>query len=104
MCGKMKEEFMKQREMDKRKYPMRHEECYQYKECPDCNGEGKIAESECCGNSIFHGICALCGENTEPTRCSTCGGTGGVIMTDEDYNNLQENEIIGNSEMMKDPV
>jgi hypothetical protein len=93
--GKTKEEYL-------RKYPFRQEDCFQDKPCPDCSGIGSVAESNCCGGSIMEGTCLICKKPTEATKCITCNGTGIVDYTEEDAQNDEENEIIGNAEMMKD--
>ena len=46
-------------------------------ECPDCEGTGMIAESNCCGSKILEpDICAHCKEHTEKSVCDRCDGTG----------------------------
>jgi hypothetical protein len=100
----MKEEFMNQRERFLKQYPFTPDEAFQGKPCPDCEGLGDHAESNCCGGSIIEGICFTCKQPTEPTKCLTCKGSGIVDYTEDDIQNNKENEIIGNSEMMKDPV
>lgn len=102
--GKVKQLFMEQREKDKlrHQYPATPEECFECKPCPDCDGEGSIAESDCCGRSIINGMCSFCAQVTKPTVCTTCKGEGAIPKTENDFNNDKENEIIGNAEMMKD--
>lgn len=50
-------------------------------ECPDCQGEGYLNQSDCCG-STFHGesdddgICGSCKEHCSNAKCEKCNGTG----------------------------
>lgn len=47
--------------------------------CPDCDGEGTIPESNCCGAVIICGdLCGKCKEHCEPCKCETCDGDGEV--------------------------
>jgi DnaJ-class molecular chaperone len=62
------------------------------KDCPDCNGEGKFNESECCGAEIkWTDICTNCGEHTNETTCETCGGLGEVEMNEDEILDLKNN-------------
>ena len=49
-------------------------------DCPDCEGEGKVMESNCCGAAMDEdtGICLDCHDHCEPAKCETCDGTGKV--------------------------
>lgn len=98
--GKSSREFMRERELNAKKYPVHVDDCY--KPCPECSGIGFIAESKCCGGSIIEGTCAICKSMTEATKCTVCNGSGSVDYTEEDLQNDKENEIIGNAEMMND--
>jgi DnaJ-class molecular chaperone len=60
-------------------------------DCPDCYGTGYIPDS-------------LNPKTFKPTTCPTCNGTGEVPYTDDDKWNDQENENIGNADMMADDV
>jgi len=47
--------------------------------CPDCEGEGKINQSDCCGAEILgEDICADCKEHCSETICDECDGTGEI--------------------------
>lgn len=52
------------------------------KQCPECHGEGHTYpyESDCCGGNLLdypvNDICPVCGEHSEPAKCTFCGGTG----------------------------
>jgi DnaJ-class molecular chaperone len=60
-------------------------------DCPDCYGTGEILDDY----DIRTG-------KSKP--CPNCKGTGKVPYTDEDRENDEENENIGNAEMMNDDV
>ena len=49
-------------------------------ECPDCDGTGKIQQSNCCGASVDSDIliCSDCKEHCELDECSRCEGTGNL--------------------------
>jgi len=72
--SKSREEFMRQRDLPHNKYPATPDQCFE--PCQICSGVGFIAESTCCGGSIREGICAICLQPTEASKCITCNGTG----------------------------
>jgi len=70
---------------------MRNDELAEYglKECTECYGTGEVPDSY--HDKTGHG-----------DICPTCDGSGYVPYTEEDALNDEENEIIGNKEMMED--
>ena len=55
---------------------------YRIIQCEECNGEGRIYYSVCCGEEVIDGICqeVNCLENCEidSERCSKCKGEGEI--------------------------
>lgn len=51
-------------------------------ECEDCDGEGTLDESDCCGASLIGGgddkLCKDCKEHSQKAICDTCKGTGKI--------------------------
>jgi DnaJ-class molecular chaperone len=111
MCGKVKELFMELKEKQMQNLPVGtqndknapwNEPYYGTKKCPECNGEGSVAESKCCGGSIIEGICTICDNPTEPVKCNECLGYGVILRTEEDDINDREDSVSQNDEIRKD--
>ena len=48
-------------------------------DCPDCEGDGKVNQSDCCGAEILgEDICSDCKEHCEKAKCEECDGTGKI--------------------------
>ena len=62
-----------------------------YKECKDCDGEGRIQFSVCCSVPLEAGKCTNCGCIAFGERCDTCNGEGRV--EDEDYEAEDESGV-----------
>jgi RecJ-like exonuclease len=53
-------------------------------DCPKCDGEGTIEQSNCCGATILDiDICSKCKEHCDKDKCEHCDGTGVVDMSAE---------------------
>ena len=62
-----------------------------FKECPECNGEGDFG-SECCEAPIKHTICTTCKEHAQEILCGVCGGAGCVAKTVDDLSFEEDDE------------
>ena len=58
-----------------------------YKDCEDCEGDGKFPICEMCGGDIDTDtlLCYGCREHSDYTECETCEGTGLVLMEIDEY-------------------
>jgi hypothetical protein len=100
--GKMKELALIEQEKFARNNPLRPDETYDMKECPECKGEKHFDESSCCGTSISNGICMECGEHTDPTKCTYCLGFGMIPKDELDKAIEREDAMISNDELKRD--
>lgn len=64
-----------QREYDNQMPP--EDDC---EECPDCEGEGTILLSNCCGAEMDEDtlMCSKCHDHCDKSVCETCDGTGQI--------------------------
>ena len=53
-------------------------------DCPECDGEGTIEQSNCFGATILDiDLCSDCKEHCDKDKCEECDGTGVVDMSAE---------------------
>lgn len=59
-----------------------HPEGYS-EDCPECEGTGKIDQSNCCGAAMDVDtlICLECKEHCDKDKCNNCDGTGKIKIT-----------------------
>ena len=61
-------------------------------ECPDCEGTGKLQQSNCCGANVDSDIliCSDCKEHCDLDECERCEGTGNVNIEKEKQQAYEE--------------
>ena len=54
-------------------------------DCPECDGTGKLQQSNCCGAQVDEDIliCSSCKEHCDLDKCENCDGTGVIDMSAE---------------------
>lgn len=53
-------------------------------ECPECEGDGIIATSECCDSEVRNGHCMECGDRCRYSTCPTCKGAKVIEVNKEE--------------------
>lgn len=67
------------------------DELEEYKECPECKGDGVIKGlSNCCAAIIEHDICTKCHEHCIDMDCGECLGTGQIPKEIDDFTDYED--------------